>query len=95
MFEKRKWNNAIFQYSRALEVFPNEFDAQYRLAQSYTYKCQLENKSCFKADSLVDRLIKYFPENKKIQELKYVISHMTKNQKSFVFLCNHRQFLPC
>jgi len=73
MFQKRKWNNAIFQYTRALEVFPNEFDAQYRLAQAYTYKCQLENEGCFKADSLVDRLITHFPNDENIKKLKTVI----------------------
>lgn len=75
MFEDKKWNNAIYQYSNALEIFPNEFDVQYRLAQAYTYKCQHTNEDCFKSDSLINRLTKYFPENKQLQDLKKVVKN--------------------
>jgi tetratricopeptide (TPR) repeat protein len=38
--KKHQYHNAIFQYKKALEVFPSEFDAQYRLALAYSYQCQ-------------------------------------------------------
>lgn len=70
MIKLKKWNNAIFQYTRALEIFPNELDAQYRLSLAYVYKCQYENEGCVWADSLVSRLIIHFPNDIKIQDLK-------------------------
>lgn len=30
-------NNAIFQYKKALEIFPNNFDVELRLAKAYIY----------------------------------------------------------
>jgi len=73
MIHKKQWNNAIFQYTRAMEVFPKELDAQYRLALAYSYKCKYENESCNTADSLVNRLYNFYPNNKEIKELKEIL----------------------
>lgn len=75
MINNKKWNNAIFQYNMALEIFPNELDAQYRLALAYSYKCKYKNESCLTADSLVNRLYNYYPNNLEIKELKDIIKH--------------------
>ncbi|MBL4668600.1 MAG: hypothetical protein JKY30_04995 [Flavobacteriales bacterium] len=70
MLNKGKWNNAIFQYTQASEILPNEYDAQYRLALAYTYKCKYTNNACGKSDSLVNRLLEHFPDNEKVQGLR-------------------------
>lgn len=69
MIEQKKWNNAIFQYTRALEIFPKELDAQYRLALAYSYKCINTYEDCKKADSLVDILHQKHTNNIQIKEL--------------------------
>lgn len=61
--EKGNWDNAIYRYRQAVEIFPNEFEGNYRLALAYSYHCQFENKNCERGKSLTIRLIKYFPKN--------------------------------
>lgn len=70
MISKGKWNNAIFQYTRASEIYPNEFDAQYRLALAYTYKCQYTKEDCLIGDSLVNILLIQSPKNAEVKGLK-------------------------
>jgi hypothetical protein len=48
-FEKENWNNAIFLYKNAVEIFPENFDANYRLALAYSYNCNFKNIDCEKA----------------------------------------------
>lgn len=78
MISKGKWNNAIFQYTRASEIFPNEYDVQYRLALAYTYKCQHTNEGCERGDSLVNRLLTHFPDNKKVKGLRVSLDDRMK-----------------
>ena len=79
MISEGKWNNAIFQYTRASEIFPNEYDAQYRLALAYTYKCKYTNDACGKSDSLVNRLLEHFPDNEKVQGLRASLDDKIKD----------------
>jgi len=69
-FEKENWNNAIFLYKNAVEIFPENFDANYRLALAYSYNCKFKNIDCEKGYKLNNRLLKYFPNNLNLQELK-------------------------
>lgn len=55
--ENGKWHNAIFQYKKALELFPNNYDAKYRLGYAYTYRCRNEGKECIKGTEYLDKLI--------------------------------------
>lgn len=73
MISKEKWNNAIFQYTRASEILPNEYDVQYRLALAYTYKCKYTKEACEQSDSLVNRLLEYFPNNEDVKGLRGVL----------------------
>ena len=75
MIAKGKWHNAIFQYSKALEIFPNEYDVQYRLALGYSYKCQHKNKGCERADSLVSRLLTHFPDSEEVKDLRVSLNN--------------------
>ncbi|QIE60710.1 hypothetical protein G5B37_14430 [Rasiella rasia] len=45
-FEKRKWHNAMFQYRKALELYPNDYDAMFRLTMAISYKCEETGKDC-------------------------------------------------
>jgi hypothetical protein len=79
MISKGKWNNAIFQYTRASEIFPNEYDVQYRLTLAYTYKCQYTNEECTKSDSLVNRLLTYYPNDEKVKGLRVSLDDKMKD----------------
>jgi len=68
--EKKNWNNAIYKYEQAVRLFPNEFEANYRLVLAYSYRCQNENKNCEVGKKLMNRLLKYFPEESNLIELK-------------------------
>ncbi|NAS30285.1 hypothetical protein GTQ40_04830 [Flavobacteriaceae bacterium R38] len=68
--QEKKWHNAIFQYKKALEIFPNEYDANYRLALAYTYRCKYESTNCNEGETLVNTLIKAFPDKINLNELK-------------------------
>ncbi|MDY7395054.1 hypothetical protein UMM65_07360 [Aureibaculum sp. 2210JD6-5] len=68
--EKRHWNNAIYRYQQAVKLFPNEFEANYRLALAYSYNCKFEKKDCETGKKLTHRLLKNYSEDKGLQELK-------------------------
>jgi len=70
--EKKNWNNAIYRYAKAVELFPNEFEANYRLALAYSYSCQFENKNCEIGIELTNKLLKYFPDENNLIVLKKV-----------------------
>jgi len=44
--KKNKWHNATFQFKKAVELFPSDFEANYRLAISYSYQCKYDKKNC-------------------------------------------------
>lgn len=68
--KKRHWHNAIYRYEQAVKLFPNEFEANYRLALAYSYNCKFEKKDCEEGKLLTNRLLKNYSEDKGLQELK-------------------------
>lgn len=60
---KEHYKNAIFQYKLAVETYPLNFEARYRLALAYTYRCQFENLDCDEAKLQVFKLNAKFPDN--------------------------------
>ncbi len=68
--EKRNWNNAIYRYQQAIDLFPENFESNYRLALAYSYSCKFQNKNCSEGDKLTSRLLKYFPEKEILKQLK-------------------------
>jgi len=70
--EKKNWNNAIYRYTQAVELFPDDFEANYRLALAYSYDCRYNNKYCEDGAKLTDRLQEFYPENLDLQKLKAV-----------------------
>ncbi|MGS2740902.1 hypothetical protein [Sinomicrobium sp. M5D2P17] len=64
-FEKAKWNNAVFYYKKAKELFPENYDINYRIVNSYSLQCEREFKNCIKAKKILDNLFLKFPDKKK------------------------------
>lgn len=68
---KGHWHNAIFQYLRAKEVFPTEYDVNYRLAIAFSNQCKFRNSGCTKANELISALRKQYPERVEIKTIEY------------------------
>jgi tetratricopeptide (TPR) repeat protein len=68
----RKWHNAIFQYEKALEIHPDNYLVNYRLATALTYQCEEKEVDCDKAIIILDSLIKTHPKKQKLEYLRFI-----------------------
>jgi len=68
--EKKHWNNAIFQYKKALLVFPTEYDAHYRISLAYYNKCIYLNNSCLFGSQMVAKLLRQYPSKPELLKLQ-------------------------
>lgn len=55
-FGQRKWHNAAFQYRKAMLLFPQDYDANYRLALAYKASCKFDFEDCDKAEKVLQKL---------------------------------------
>lgn len=69
---KRAYYNAVFQYKKAQQLFPNDFEVNYRIALGYSYRCQYDFEDCGVGKELIDKLEKQFPTNEKIKDVKAI-----------------------
>ena len=72
-FSQRKWHNALFQYRKAAEIFPQEYSINYRLAYTYTLRCEDEYKDCKQAKQQLDILLKEYQNKAEVQKLKRIL----------------------
>jgi len=68
--KQNHWHNAIFQYKKALELYPNSYDANYRLALAYSYRCYFEKLNCADGKILIDKLIMSYPDSMNLFNLR-------------------------
>lgn len=73
--EKRSWHNSIFQYKKALDIFPNEYDINYRLTYAYCLRCEDEYKNCKEAKEHLDKLLEKFPDKTELLELRKMLKY--------------------
>ncbi len=66
----KKWFYAAGYFENALLQIPNDTEAEYNLALSYSLLCSTKQEACKKANITVNRLIKNNPENNNFKELK-------------------------
>jgi len=71
--KQSKWHNAVFQYKKAVELFPSEYDGMYRLAYAQVYRCRNTGVNCISGRELVDKLLKSYPDKKELIDLKIVL----------------------
>uniref|UniRef100_UPI00404A40D3 hypothetical protein n=1 Tax=Gelidibacter sp. TaxID=2018083 RepID=UPI00404A40D3 len=74
--KKNEWHNAIFQYKKALEIFPNEYHIKYRLAYAYTYRCRNEQKDCETGLAYIKDLMKTYPNTDDLIQLKSTLEFL-------------------
>jgi len=68
--KKKNWKNAIYQYGNAIKIFPEKYEANYRLALAYSYNCSFEGKDCDVGNILTNRMLNYFSKNENLIKLK-------------------------
>ncbi len=68
--KEEHWHNAIFQYQEALKLFPNEYDANYRLTLAYSYQCAAQKQHCEDGIKLMHQLSIQNPKKKELMELR-------------------------
>ena len=73
--KNKNWQNAIFQYKKALEIFPTDYSINYRLAYAYSLRCENEYVDCQNAKNLIDKLINQFPQKIELLALKETLKY--------------------
>ena len=67
---KKNFYTAIFQYENALNIYPDNPDAQYRLAYAHYLQCVVAGKECAESYNLINKMIALYPDNIRLVELK-------------------------
>lgn len=68
-------NNAIYRYEQAIKLFPNEFDANYKLLVAYSISCK--NNNCSKGLKIFNRLKKQYGSDERILKLESIFVNKT------------------
>jgi predicted Zn-dependent protease len=74
-FEDKKWKAAIYNYQKAVDLAPNDYQAQYKLVIAYSYHCTYENINCEEGSQLLNELITKFGSNSDIEYLLEIIDN--------------------
>ena len=80
--EKENWGNAIHQYHKAVKIFPQTYEANYRLALAYSYNCAYWSKDCEIGKELTKKLMIFFPNEKNLDTLKNIFDVQINKQVS-------------
>ena len=70
---QRRWHNAVFQYEKALEIFPKEYDINYRLTYALCLRCEADFTNCKEAKNKLDKLLLEFPNRSELLELRKIL----------------------
>ena len=71
--KKGQWHNAMFQYNKAIELFPNDYHATYRYAYAAVYRCRNVKEKCNVASTALEKLLKDFPNQQELVELEQIL----------------------
>ena len=80
--KEKHWKNAIFQYNKALNLFPSQNEAKYRLALAYSYSCTNDNLNCKKGLQLTTTFLKDYPENSDFKNLHILFSEIMSSKQT-------------
>ena len=59
----KHWDNAIYQFKKAVELLPIDYDANFKLATAYSNKCQPNHEDCKVGIELTIQLLEIFPND--------------------------------
>lgn len=67
--EQGKFENGLFQYKKAAELAPSNYNVQYRISLAYAYLCRYDNIDCEKGKLAFEEAKKNFPDAEELLEL--------------------------
>ena len=67
---RSRWAEAIFEYRKALVIFPDIYEANYKLADAYMKSCMNDNMYCIEGKKHLDKIIALYPEEVKLLEIR-------------------------
>ncbi|MFK5982640.1 MAG: hypothetical protein QM499_06980 [Flavobacteriaceae bacterium] len=70
--EEEKWDAAIYNFEKALKLYPNSFEAKYRLVLAYSYKCERMKFDCEVGEELISQLILDYPNKHQLLKLEFI-----------------------
>ncbi len=74
-FSQGKWKNAIFYYKQGVELYPEDYEINYRVVRAYILKCKDDLENCAEAKALLDdMLLKFLDKETQLLELKEVLN---------------------
>ena len=68
--EKGHYHNAIFQYLLAKEIYPSEYNVNYRLALAYGSWCEYDQTGCTEGRRIYENLSEQFAIKSELKELE-------------------------
>jgi outer membrane protein assembly factor BamD (BamD/ComL family) len=73
--DDKKWKAAIYNYQKAVDLAPNDYHSQYRLALAFSYHCTHEKINCEDGRQLLNELITKFGSNSDTEYLLGIINN--------------------
>jgi tetratricopeptide (TPR) repeat protein len=67
---RAEWAEAIFAYKKALVIFPDMYEANFKLADAYMKSCMHDNMYCSEGKKHLDKIIALYPEEVKLLEIR-------------------------
>jgi hypothetical protein len=68
--DRQKWDKAIAEYKKLEYIFPNDYLVKFKIAYATSHNCLNNDYSCDEAISRLDELIKEYPLEKDLYELR-------------------------
>jgi tetratricopeptide (TPR) repeat protein len=65
-----KFENALFQYNKALELDTNNFSTHYRICLAYSYLCRYDNLFCQEGKTHLEETLQKFSNESKLNDFK-------------------------
>ncbi|WP_442902341.1 tetratricopeptide repeat protein [Flavobacterium sp.] len=65
-----KFENALFQYKKALELDTNNFSTHYRICLAYSYLYRYDNLFCQEGKTHLEETLQKFPNESKLNDFK-------------------------
>lgn len=70
LYKKQDWDKAAYTYRLALNLKPNHYQTELKLARVLYFNCLYKGKDCFNAMDLTDKLLNQHPNNPVLQKMK-------------------------
>lgn len=77
----KRYNDAIFNYKKALHLQPDDFGAQYGLANAYVQQCKYQKDNCSNAKTSLEKLLQNFSNREEVKQLAVLYTTNLKQLK--------------